>query len=208
MKTSKPTLAELEDPSQFDVIADVAHSDVIPFVRQHLYHQSWVTTLYWLLNVAAVGVIYIFWRRSGLPILDAFPQVCLGMAAGYVLLLPIHEHLHGLAYRLVGARRVKVRYNPNRFTALCEAPGAVVSGGEFIFVCLTPIVLLNPLLAVLAFTLTKAKLALMSAGALLLHTGGCSGDVGLVNFVWQHRECRTFTVDDADQQRARFFRAC
>jgi hypothetical protein len=72
---------------------------------------------------------------------------------------------------------------------------------------LAPFLVLNPILAVLAFSVSKGKLALLIAGGLLLHIGACSGDIALVNFVWLNRGRASFTYDDGGQERARFFRS-
>ncbi|WP_109487007.1 DUF3267 domain-containing protein [Occallatibacter savannae] len=203
---AKPGTAALHDPARFEVIADVAHGDVISFVQPFIFQLSRIPVLYWLLNTALLGFLVWEWRRTSVPVLEAFSTVCLGMVLGFVVLLPIHEHIHGLAYRLCGANVVRVKYNLRRITALCEAPGAVVSGGHFVFVCLAPLFVLNPLLALPLLFLVKWKAIALVGGALLLHTGACSGDIGLVNFVWQHRGQRLFTYDDGELQRAFFFK--
>jgi len=43
------------------------------------------------------------------------------------------------------------------------------------------------------------------AGALLLHTGACSGDFALLNLVWAHRATGVFTYDDMVAKRSFFF---
>ena len=207
MNRQKPSIADLNDPRRFEMIADVAHSEILRFVQQHLKRFSWVTGNYWLLNAAALGFVVLQCMQSGLPALDALSTMCLGMVLAYVLLLPLHEHVHAVAYRLTGAGETRVRYNLRRLTAFCEAPGAVVSGGEYILVCLAPFLVLNPILAVLAFSVSKGKLALLIAGGLLFHIGACSGDIALVNFVWMNRGRASFTYDDAGQERGRFFRS-
>ena len=207
MNAPRPSIAQLNDPGLFELIADIAHSEVIVFVRHHLHRLSWITCLYWLLNAFAFAIIICRWRRSGLPAAGAFPTACLGMVVAYLLLLPVHEHAHAFAYRLLGARETRVRYQLRRLTALCEAPGTVFSGREFVLVCLAPLVIINPVLTALACLVGQDKIGLLISGALLLHTGACSGDIALVNFVWQHRGRAQFTYDDAQQQRGRFFRS-
>jgi hypothetical protein len=97
-------------------------------------------------------------ERLRLPFWDAFPTVCAGMTFGALLLLPIHEHLHAVGYRLVGAKNTRVRYNLSCVTAQCEAPGEVVGGTLFVVVCLMPLLVLNPVLTDLALSITKTNL--------------------------------------------------
>ena len=203
---AKPQIAELHDPARFEVIAEVAHQDVIRFVQPYIFQLSWITALYWLLNAVVLALIVRAWLGSRVPASEAFPTVCLGMVLGFMVLLPIHEHVHAIAYRICGAHLVRVKYNLRRMTALCEAPGAVVSGWEFVLVCLAPLIILNPLLAFPLLFLVKWKSIALLGGALLLHTGGCSGDIGLVNFVWRNRGRALFTYDDGEHQMAWFFK--
>jgi hypothetical protein len=207
MNRQKPSIAELHDTRRYEKIADVAHNEIIRFVQLHLKRLSWVTGAYWSLSAAALAFVILRCMRTGIPAMDAVPTVCLGMALAYVILVPIHEHAHAIAYRLAGAAEIRVRYNLGRLTAYCEAPGAVVSGGEFVLVCLAPFLTLNPILALLALMVSQGKPALLIAGGLLLHIGACSGDIALVNFVWKHRGRALFTYDDAGQQRSLMFRS-
>ena len=62
-------------------------------------------------------------------------------------------------------------------------------------------------LAVLTFAPPTGPLALMFSGALLAHTGACSGDVSFLQFLWSQRRHRVFTFDDINRQLTYFYRA-
>jgi len=207
MKASRPTVADLERGAAFELFETIDHVSVHRWTRQHLFSLSWVTASYWLINLLALGVVGLIWHGTSLPLLDGFSKLCLGMVLGWVVLLPIHEHLHALAYRFVGAPSVSVRYELRRMTALCVAPGQVVGSPDFALVCLAPLAVLNPVLAVLTFAPPTGPLALMFSGALLAHTGACSGDVSFLQFLWSQRRHRVFTFDDINRQLTYFYRA-
>jgi len=207
MNPRKPSIAELQDTRRYELIASVAHSEIIRFIHLYLKRLSWVTGVYWAVNVAAVVFVVLRCMRTELSAVDAFSTVCLGMVLAYVILLPMHEYAHAIAYRLAGAGETRVRFHLSRLTASCEAPGAVVSGKEFVLVCMTPFLTLNPILALLAFLVSQGKPALLIAGGLLLHVGACSGDIAQVNCIWQYRGRSLFTYDDAEQQRGMLFRS-
>ncbi len=202
LEVATPNLIE-----QFQLFETLDHASVHGWTRQHLFRIDWITACYWLLNLAVLGMIVLLWRRAGLPLWDGFTKLCLGMVLGWVVLLPIHEHLHALAYRLVGASSVSVRYELRRMTALCVAPGQVVASPAFAVVCLAPLVVLNPLLVILTFALPTGTPAILVAGALLAHTGACSGDVSFLQFLWSQRRHQVFTFDDATHHRTYFYRA-
>ena len=78
---------------------------------------------------------------------------------------------------------------------MCVADGHVVSALPYIAVCMAPFVVLNSALTVLVVA-TSGTLQLGLLGALLLHTGACSGDFALARFTFAHRRRGVLTWDD------------
>jgi hypothetical protein len=203
---TKPSISDLEDGDEFEVVDIIEHETVHEWLKQHLFAPGWVTAGYWALNLLCVGVIANAWRRANLPPMEAFPTVCLGMTLGFGFLLPIHEHAHAIAYKAVGATGVRVRYHLRRLSAACVAPASVLTSPEFAFVCLAPLITISPALAVATFMVPVGKLRLMLSGALLLHVGACSGDVAFVHYLWSHRHSGLLTVDDPTRPLTFFYR--
>jgi hypothetical protein len=206
MKAARPTVSELEKDKGFELIAEIPHNAVHTWVQRYLFSPNWIIAAYWTVNLIALLILLAVWRASGIGLMDAFAIASLGMVCGYLVLLPVHEHCHGIAYRATGASNVRVCYDGRRLTAFCVAPGHVLSSAESLTVCLAPAVLLNPTLAVLTLLAPPGKTALIFAGALLLHIGACSGDIAFVSYLWTHRGQPLFTFDDALQPRTMFYR--
>lgn len=202
----KPTVADLEKGVAFELIDEVEYASIHQWIQRYLFRIGWITGPFWLLNILAVVVIIVQWRRADTPILEAVPTVCVGMVFGVLALLPIHEHIHGLAYRMMGASNAQVRYELRRVTAYCVAPDQVFSSKEYAFVCLAPFAVLNPLLTVAALVAPAGPVALLLAGALLMHTGACSGDFAIVEYLWSRRGDPVFTFDDSKRERACMYR--
>jgi hypothetical protein len=202
-----PTAEQLEQGGDYELVDSVRHESVHAWIRPHLFTLAGVSGAYWGLNLAVLAFVLLIWRTGGLTLSGGFPILCIGMVLGYVVLLPLHEHIHAVAYRTVGAREVRVRYDHRRLTALCVAPSQVLVTREFIMVCLAPLVVLNPLLAIATLLVPVGAPALAVAGALLLHTGACSGDVAFVHYVWSRRSQRLLTFDDRQQPVSYFYRA-
>lgn len=201
-----PTPDELADETRFRRVDVIAHADVAAAIRPHLRRRSLVTLAYWGLNVVALLVVAWTWRRAGLGLLEGFPTLCLGMVGGLVLLLPIHEWIHAVAYRGVGARQVRVRWEWRRVTAQCVADRQVVGRSAFALVCLAPLLVLEPPLLLAALLAPAGSWALAIAGAFLLHTGAVSGDVALVNLLWRERAApELWTYDDVAAGESYFF---
>ena len=206
-RPSPPNLAALHDPARYALIAEFSHAgDLVPHVQRYLRRRSWIGVAYWLASALGLAAVALLARRSGLPGAVAFATACAGAMLGYVLLVPLHEYVHGLAYRALGARAVTVRYDWRRLTAYCAADRFPVTGRGFTAVCLAPLLVLTPPLAVAAMASPGPAGGLLG-GAALLHLGACSGDVAFVNFLWAHRARRVVTYDDVAAGRTYFFAA-
>jgi hypothetical protein len=99
-----PTIVDLHDPTRYRRFAVIPHAEVAAAIRPYLYQWTLVTAIYWAFNVASLLWLVVAWGMSGEGVMAGFSTASLGMVGGYLLLLPIHEALHALAYRLIGAR--------------------------------------------------------------------------------------------------------
>jgi hypothetical protein len=202
----RPSVAALNNPAAFTLLETVDHAQIPQWVAPHIYTWRTIPLVYWALNVAIAILVWETGRRSGLAWPDAASTFFLGVGVGFIVLLPIHEHLHALAYRWQGATRVEVRYLWRQLTALCVAPGEVLSGRAFLPVCLTPLLVINTVLFVVWWIAPSGQLALALSGALLLHTGAASGDVAFVQYVASHGTTGIFTYDDEVAAKTYFYR--
>lgn len=189
------SIDELRDPDVAEVLLRLEHARLAEQLRPYLGERSWVTLGYGILGLAVTGgAIGLAWSRPG-SFWMPFGIVCLGALLGYALLLPLHEGIHALAYRRMGAQRVRIRYDVKRLMAYCIADREVVPAQEFLLVCVAPFFVLNALLA-LGVALASGVPQLLMIGALWLHVGACSGDMALVQFLWRHRDTPIVTYDD------------
>ena len=200
------TVAELRQPDRFELIGTVDHKAIHAWVRPYMFSFSPVTVAYWTLNCCAIACVVLAWPGVNKGIIDTFSILSLGMCAGWLLLLPVHEYVHALAYRLTGASDARVVYTLRRLTAHCIAPGHVVSGHQFAFVALAPFALLNSALAMAAFLAVPGVFTMVLLGVLLVHIGACSGDIAFVQYLWLHRSDELYTYDDSQTTQSFFYR--
>ena len=92
----------------------------------------------------------------------------LGLILAYAL-IPLHEYLHALAYKAVGAKEVAYDVNLKKMIFLTVAHKFVAGSKEFTFVALTPFVVISALLVVL-FPVVSLNWQFTILGALFMHT--------------------------------------
>ena len=185
--------------------AELEHARLVQFTQENIRPGSPVSTGYWLLNAAIAGFIGLqLVRQDSVPLPGVLARLGLGFFVFFAVLLPLHELIHGLAYKLVGAKAVSYHADWRKFTFYAAADGFVVSTREFYGVALAPFAIINAGL-LLGYALAGPAVAWVCLGALLLHMGGCAGDFALVNFLYKHRRKALVTYDDMGAAKSFFY---
>ena len=181
---------QLEDrlTAQGFVIYERWHtSEVLGFVRRELSRPAWpLTVLFVILLVIVAASAYALIRAVQQEpnwFSDAVGPFLIGMV-GVVPLVPPHELLHGLAYKLLGAPKVVYGADWKQLVFHASAPGHPLGKWPMTVVALSPFVVITPLLLTV-MVVSKESVALMFLGALLMHTQGCLGDFAMVNYFFR-----------------------
>lgn len=120
------------------------------------------------------------------------------------LLIPLHEGLHMLAYRLMGAKQTRFVAHWKKFYFLAIADGFVANRSEFRIVALTPFVGISLFLGLISAGLPP--LAMLSLRfTLFVHAALCSGDFALLSFFETHKDREMLTCDDMEAGISRFW---
>ena len=128
------------------------------------------------------------------------PLLVLGFLAVYVLLLVVHELLHGLAYRLL--TRQKLRFGLSWSCAWCGVPDIYVYRGASMVALILPFAVITVLLAALLWAF-RSDSVLLGVTILMLgaHTGGCVGDLYLFAlFLFRYRSPAALIRDTGPEQ--------
>ena len=126
-----------------------------------------------LILAAAVVVVYEYLYISGL-----IPGLYISFAClGLVLLLPVHELLHGICFKMFAESEVKVKYGFKAGFFYASNPGYTYTPGEFIMILMAPLVVISLMCLGVAIFSPYGYLALLLA---LLHFSSCAGDLYMV----------------------------
>ena len=185
----KPDADALQKDPGYRMILELDFSDMIPFVLSNIKRRNGISMLYFVTNAVTLLFIlfYIIWGiRSGMfhggRILV---HIVAGFLAGSILVIPPHEMLHGLAYRLLGARWIKFGADLKQFIFYVTADRFPISKRELAFLAMTPFILIN--LATIVITIGWCThFALFSATFLLSHNIMCIGDFAMISFAYQN----------------------
>jgi len=199
--THPQTLTRAELEARGHTLLVLEHKDLIPFVAEWFWRQPGaVIWLHHLITLTLLAALVAAAR--GNPWEGILSATGLGFSLGFFVLVPLHEILHALVYKALGARDVRVRFIMNPFSVYVVAHEFVVPPTRFLIVALAPSAVLTLLLVALA--LARPDAAVMFWAANLLHHGGTGGDWALWNYVRSQRPHAPWTFDDAHARRTSF----
>ncbi|EIM74119.1 hypothetical protein A3SI_16545 [Nitritalea halalkaliphila LW7] len=183
---------------KYRLVEKLEHHELIPFVKNHLNKWSYVSITFYLINIAflLLGIlsIYFCFQEKSMGWDDIIFYYTFGFTVCF-LLIPIHECIHILAYRALGATETSLDYNLKKLYFAALANNFVVNRREFAFVALLPFICITlSLLTLYFFVNTNWQLTILAT--LLLHTSMCSGDFGIVNYFITTKDPNIVTYDD------------
>ncbi len=180
--------------------------DIVPFIQKHLFVWNKVTVLY------LMAVVFLFLGMVVSPVLNwsqiggiwmYLTRLFLGLFLFPLLIIPIHEGVHGLVYKLLGARQVRYTADFKRFVFTAQANKFVVSKNEFYWLAFAPFLVITIVgLAIIWYFPYWSDLIL---AFLFAHATMCAGDFGLASYFFIHRKKHPVTYDNFDDNRAYFF---
>ncbi|MFM7016308.1 MAG: DUF3267 domain-containing protein [Bacteroidota bacterium] len=188
----------------YDLFAQLDHSEIAVFIQPYLFRKNMPSVFYWLFNVflLVISIIKIFTCSIGIE--ASFGYFAIGFC-GLLPLIPIHELIHGLFYKLDGAPSVQYKANFKKFIFYAMADNYVVNYFSFVKLALAPFVIINSVL-ILAIIFTSGSLSFIFAGMLFVHTSGCAGDFALTSYFVENGKNNLITYDNIKEGKSYFYK--
>jgi hypothetical protein len=180
------------------------HNDIVPFIVGNLKKLNPVTFFFYLANAAGliflITFVYLHFQAVSIW------QILLSMVLGALLILPlvpVHELLHGIAYKISGAKAVTYGANWQQLYFTASAHLFVAGYLKFLFVGLLPFIVIN-LFGFYAIWMLPAQWGIMILFCLVLHNTMCAGDFGIIGYFHENRKGCPVTFDDVNKQLSYF----
>lgn len=202
----KPTIEELEDSSRYTRELTLPYGDIAPFVVARLRTASLPMILLWTVLLASAVMSVVFW--PGLVFKLQEPRILKGLLTGTVLipllLVPLHEGLHLVPYRLAGARDIRIGTDLRQGIIYITAHRFVTGRRLLSCVAMTPFAIITAGLAT-TIVLSPVWWQWILSVALFVHTTMCAGDAAILTYTNSFNGSEVFTWDDADRLEAYFY---
>jgi len=204
--TTTPGIDELEEGSAWEKVLTLSYAEIAPFVISNLRKGSLPMILVWIISAGALFLSVWLW--PGLRVPATSPQIITGLGVGFivipVLLIPLHEGLHLIPFRLAGATDIRMGADLRQGIVYVTAHRFVAGRRLFSMVALTPFIIITTAF-IIALALCPPWWQWILSMSLLVHTTMCAGDAALLGFMGRYRNRRLFTWDDADRKEAYFY---
>ena len=135
-------------------------------------------------------------------LINSGTQFLVGILAFFPL-ITLHEFIHGIFFKRVGASRVGYGWSWKGMMAYAYAQNYVMTLREVAYVAVMPFVFIT--IALSLAWLVWPHYAVAWATLLFVHSFGCLGDFVLINF-WRKNQHRvTFTYDDVENESKTYY---
>ncbi|MBK6903547.1 MAG: DUF3267 domain-containing protein [Saprospirales bacterium] len=187
----------------YRLLASLDHREIIPFVQEQLLKANWFARSYrglvLLLLALSAGFLTFAIFRAPKAWEQILTQFSYGLALAF-LLAPVHELIHGVALKAVGAPTVQYRANWRKLYLMAGADRFVANEREFYLVAFAPFVVIS-----LGALVLSVWYPLLAIGLLFLHTAFCAGDFALAGFMNEHSEKGIVNYDLMGEGRSYFY---
>lgn len=205
--TLKPDTETIQSDPAYQLIYELGFQDVIPFVLAQIRKRNFFSAFYFASNLGLLLMIIILSTRGlsdhSLGWKELIIKAISGFLAGSFLIIPIHELLHALAYRILGARKIIFGADLSQLIFYVTADRYPVSGYQIHLLTMTPFVLINLIVAVLTGLVFHGGL-LLAGFFLLSHNMMCIGDFAISGFI-SGKGGKIYTYDEPERKMSYFY---
>lgn len=210
MKTSdtKLQVSDLKDERRFRLITSVEHENVVPFVFRYIWKKNKITYLYFGANIIFLAYLLQIITQQMIPGVwsagTILWQFFLGFILYPILLVPVHEGIHGLVYLLEGATKIKFGADLKQYIFFVTADHFILNRNSFYRLAFTPFIILS-------FALATASIYIQPPYSwgfslcLLAHGTMCIGDFALASLFAEYPEKEIYTYDQASEKTSFFY---
>ena len=189
------------------LLDEMNHADVKPFVKKYITKGGGFSSVYYLSVFVSISLLTFFCLKlhhsENYPVSRILFRVSLGILLTFAL-VPIHEMIHGIAYKLLGAKNTSYDVHLKKFYFLAIADKFVTSRREFKIIALAPFLIISSVLLIASFVSGDPwKITLFTT--LLIHTIACSGDFALLSYFEFNKKKEVVTYDDKENKVSFFY---
>lgn len=181
------------------------HEEIVSFVQKVFNEPNIITRTYFyisFLSFIGFGIMIVLHMLDGGSFIAVVGHFSWGILLT-ILLIPVHEGLHGLVYKFIGAPKVSYTADFKRFIFTAQADQFIINEKEFYYLAFTPFLVIS--LGCILVGLLFPAYFMIATCIFVFHTMACGGDFGLAAYFYQHSGTGMVTYDDVEAKESYFF---
>ena len=207
---ANPTIEELQNKEQFELIAKLNHQQIKDFVLQQLSTGGKIVRLFMVYQIIMILVGLFFFTRSIVQIFQdnagPFYYSLGGLIFCFTLLIIIHELLHGAALKIIGVKKISFGGYLKKFIFYAEADRYVLNQKQFAFIALTPLVVVKIITLIEIIFFLNSPLFYFIIFVMSAHSLFCAGDIGLLSIFYKYKNSEIYTFDVKAEKTSYYYR--
>ena len=186
-KKNKPTPEELQESGQYEKLQDLDHNEMVPFLMKNLKNRNPINAAFKHGTMLLIALILFVWIGRWNTTLF-FAGLGVGLIFTFTVGLILHELLHLLVYKILGAKKTRLKALWSQGAVAAVADTFVVSEKEFYWLAFTPFTVLTTAGLIALFTTSTGWIFYGVSVFLILHATACIGDFSLAGYMYEHRK--------------------
>ena len=206
----KPSIAELFDDSRYELVEKVNYNNLVSFLFQYFRANTGIMKFFYLfLLVCFLVFIYVSFHLFGGGILSFFrflARTALVIIVSTIVIVPVHELLHGMVFLIFGAKKLEFGANLKQFYFYVTAGNFVLNKTQFTLLALAPFIIFSIVFIIIA-VISGPVVSWISLLLLAYHTSCCIGDMAMISYMNIHgKHGKIYSFDDVETKTSYFFR--
>ena len=195
------------DPS-FRLLDKLHYDQIVEFATEYIRKRTRSMIVYVLIIIVffvlqwsafAYGIAV-----SNMNTVSLLKQFLYGLIISLTIIIPLHELIHAIVYFILGARKIRFGAALKHFAFYAVADDFVASRAGFIFLALSPFVVVS-LLNLSGFIFVSGYASYTYISVLFFHATMCAGDFALLSYFEYHRDKELYTFDDVKNKTSYFY---
>lgn len=170
----KPTPQELVESDKYKKLQDLDHNEMVPFLLDNLKNRNPINAVFKHGTMLLIALILFLWIGRWNTTLF-FAGLGVGLIFTFTVGLILHELLHLLVYKILGAKKTRLKALWDQGAVAAVADQFVVSEKEFYWLAFTPFVVLTAA-GFVALFMTTGWIFYAVSFFLVIHATACIGD--------------------------------
>jgi hypothetical protein len=195
------------DP-RFKLLDKLHYDQIVEFATGYIRKRTRSMAFY---TILIIGFFLLQWSAFAYGIavnnmnwVSLLKQFLYGLIISLTIVIPLHELIHAIGYFILGARKIRFGAVLRHFAFYAVADDFVANRAGFIFLALSPFVVVT-LLNLYGFIWVTGYASYTYVSVMFFHATMCAGDFALLSYFEFHRDKEVYTFDDVKNKTSYFY---